>query len=253
MFIRNERSIKEFMQLYPIVSALVIINLFLWLIRNLLGLPIGWDIYHWGIGSNFLIAMGEYWRLVTPIFLHADLIHVLFNSFSLVLFGPALEHMLGKFKFIFAYLGAGIIANIATYFLGPINYLHLGASGAVFGLFGIYAFMVSFRKNMIDQGSSQIVMIILFISLAMTFLRSGINVYAHIFGFIGGFIIAPLVLANVRPYSPWRNRRRYEDDGSIQFDPNRWNKKRRFPKAIRKNIFWIILGVLVIFGLLSRF
>ncbi|WP_067730266.1 rhomboid family intramembrane serine protease [Oceanobacillus damuensis] len=253
MFIRNERSVKEFMQFYPIVSAFVIINLILWFIRNFLGLQIGWDIYHWGIGSNLLIEMGEYWRLVTPIFLHADLMHVLFNSFSLVLFGPALEQMLGKYKFILAYLGAGIIANIATYFLGPISYLHLGASGAVFGLFGIYAFMVSFRKNLIDQGSSQIIMIILAVSLAMTFLRSGINIYAHIFGFIGGFVIAPLILFNVRAYSPWRMRRSYQDDDSIQFDPNRWNRKRRIPYALRKNIFWIILGILVVFGLLSRF
>ncbi|MGJ9459411.1 rhomboid family intramembrane serine protease [Oceanobacillus sp. CF4.6] len=254
MFIRNERSIKEFMQYYPIVSTIVVINLFLWLIRNLLGLQIGWDIYQWGIGSNFLIEMGEYWRLVTPIFLHADLMHVLFNSFSLVLFGPALEQMLGKYKFLLAYLGTGIIANIATYFLEPLSYVHLGASGAVFGLFGIYAFMAFFRKNLIDHGSSQIVLTILGISLLMTFLRSNINVYAHLFGLIGGLAIAPLILSKVEPYSPWRNIRksRYQEDDSIQFNPNRWNNKRRIPTALRKNIFWIILGVLVIFGLLSR-
>lgn len=255
MFTRNETSIKEFMRFYPIVSTLVIINLLLWLIINFLGLPFGKEFYQWGIGSNYLIAIGDYWRLVTPIFLHGDLMHVLFNSFSLVLFGPALEQMLGKYKFLFAYFGAGIIGNIATYYLGPINYLHLGASGAIFGLFGIYAFMVSFRKNLMDHGSSQIVITILVISLVMTFMRSGVNVYAHLFGFIGGFVIAPLILSNVRPYSPWRNTRRTryrDDDGSIQFDPNRWNKKRLIPPAIKKNIFWIILGVLVVFGLLGR-
>lgn len=254
LFIRNERSLKEFIQLYPVISTLIMIHLILWLIINFLQLPIGREIYQWGVGSNLMIYLGDYWRFVTPIFLHGDLMHALFNSFSLALFGPALEQMLGKFKFLLAYFGAGIIGNIATYMFEDFSYLHLGASGAVFGLFGIYAFMVSFRKHLIDQGSSQIVMTILIIGLAMTFLRSNINIYAHIFGFIGGFAIAPLVLINVQSYSPWRRRRsRYDDDDSIQFDPNRWNKKRRIPPRLKKNIIWIVLGILVLLGILSRF
>jgi len=253
VFIRNERSIKEFRQSYPIVFWLVIIHLALWLIIDFLQLAIGAQIYQWGIGVNFLISLGEYWRLVTPIFLHGDLMHAVFNSFSLVLFGPALEQMLGKWKFIFAYFGAGIIGNIATYIFGPLEYAHLGASGAIFGLFGIYAFMIAFRKHLIDQGSSQIVMPILVIALLMTFLRSGINIYAHVFGFIGGFVLAPLVLNNVRPYSPWAQRRRYYNDSEIQFDPNRLRKKRIIPPKIRKNLIWIIIGVLAVLGILSRF
>jgi len=209
----------------------------------------------WGVGNNFLISIGEYWRLVTPIFLHGDLMHALFNSFSLVLFGPALEQMLGKTKFMIGYFGAGIIANIASYILEPPSYTHLGASGAIFGLFGIYIFMTVFRKHLIDYQSSQIIKTILIIGLIMTFLRSNINVYGHIFGFVGGFIIAPLILSNVQPYSPWRNtrRRRYNDDDEIQFDPNRWNKKQLIPQKLKKNAFWIILGILVLLGLWSRF
>ncbi|PAV30707.1 rhomboid family intramembrane serine protease [Virgibacillus profundi] len=252
MFIRNERSLKEFIQFYPIVSSLVIIHLFLWLIINFLQLPFGLELYQWGVGINLLTHNGEYWRLITSIFLHGDLMHALFNSFALVLFGPALEQMLGRFKFIIAYFGAGIAGNIATYAFEPTAfYMHLGASGAIFGLFGIYVFMIAFRKSLIDQANSQIVMTIFIIGLIMTFLRSNINISAHIFGFFGGFIIAPLVLSNVRPFSPWRNRR-YRDDDSIQFDPNRW-KKRRIPSKLKKNIFWIILGILVVLGLLSRF
>src|SRR5699024_2025421 len=145
----------------------------------------------------------------------------LFNSFALVLFGPALEQMLGKLKFIAAFLGAGLIGNLATFLLGPALYSHVGASGAIYGLFGIYAFMFAFLKHLIDPSSSQFINIILVLVLIMTFVRSGINVYAHVFGFIGGFALAPLVLNSVRPYTPWL-RWGYVADESVRFDPNRW-------------------------------
>lgn len=252
MFIRTERSIKEFIQFYPIVAGIIIIHLVLWLITDLLQTPIGMLIDSWGIGSNYYISQGQYWRLITSIFLHAGLMHALFNSFSLVLFGPALEQMLGKTKFLIAYIGAGLIGNIATYFLAPgIGYSYVGASGAIFGLFGIYVFMVAFRKHLIDQASSQIIMTIFIIGLVMTFIQTGINIYAHLFGFIGGFALAPLVLTNVQPYSPSRNRR-YRNDDSVQFNPNRW-KKRWIPKKVYSNLLWIILGVLILLGLVGRF
>lgn len=206
MFVRTEKSIKEFMRYYPIVSALVIIHLVLWLISDFISLPFGTLIEDWGKGVNYLIGQGEYWRLLTSIFLHVGLMHAIFNSFALVLFGPALEQMLGKYKFIFAYLVAGLAGNVATYYLGPTLYAYVGASGAIYGLFGIYIFMVAFRKHLIDQANSQIVMIIFIVGLVMTFIQPGINMYAHIFGFIGGIALGPIVLINAQPFSLRRNK-----------------------------------------------
>ncbi|SHG32142.1 rhomboid family intramembrane serine protease [Ornithinibacillus halophilus] len=246
MFIRTEKSIKEFMHYYPIVSGLIIIHLALWLLDFFLPVNI------WGGGNTYLVSEGQYWRLVTPIFLHVDLMHALFNSFALVLFGPALEQMLGKGKFLFAYLGAGIIGNLGTQLIeGSTWYGHVGASGAIYGLFGIYVFMVVFRKDLIDQANAQIVVTIFIIGLIMTFLTDRINQSGHVFGFIGGFALAPIVLSKARAFSHWRNRRRVDDD-QISFDPNRWNK-RRVPKNFKKNILWIVLGGLVLIGLLARF
>jgi len=255
MFIRTERSIQEFIRFYPVVSVIVFINLLLWLMIDVLQLQVGHSLYHFGVGHNYSVSYGEYWRLVTPIFLHAGLSHVLFNSFALVLFGPALETMIGKVRFIFIYFLTGIIGNVGTYIIDPMSTIpHLGASGAIYGLFGIYIYMAIFRKDLIDTGSAQIIKIIFIIGLITTFIQPNINIAAHIFGFIGGFALGPIALRHAQPFFLVRNRvRRAEHNDDVQFNPNRWQKKRMIPTAVRKNMLWIILGILVIFGIIGRF
>lgn len=253
---RTERSVKDFVYFYPIVSTIIIVNLLLWFIVYVLPFKFGASLYFWGAGHNFSVyEFGEYRRFITPIFLHGDLMHTLFNSFALVLFGPALEQMLGKTKFMIAYLVMGIIGNVGTYLIEPMSMtFHIGASGAIYGIFGLYIFMVYFRKDLIDPGSAQIVTTIFVIGLVMTFIQPGINISAHVFGFIGGVAIGPLLLKNAQPFSVYRNKRRTTNSGGVQFDPNRWNRKRRFkmPPKVKENLIWIIIGGLVILGLLGK-
>lgn len=256
MFIRNERSIKDFMRFYPLVSSLVIIYFGLWAWIDLLHLPFSEHLRLLGIGQNYAVSEGQYWRILTATFLHANFTHVLFNSFSLILFGPALEQMLGKFKFIFIYFGAGIIGNIATYVVDPTSFqLHLGASGAIYGLFGVYLFIVLFKKHLIDQQNSQIVSIIFIAGVVMTFIQPNINIYAHIFGAVGGFLLTPIVLTDrVLPFSMDRNNRKHRvvpDAREVVFDPNRWQKKKRI--RFNPKIIWTILIILVLLGLFSNF
>src|SRR5690625_2151011 len=98
MFFRIERSVKEFLKKYTIVSSIAFINLVRCFMVSFFKLPLSLKLYDLGIGHILSVfLLNEYWRLFTPIFLHADLIHVVFNTFSLVLFGPALENMIGKF------------------------------------------------------------------------------------------------------------------------------------------------------------
>lgn len=77
--------------------------------------------------------------------------------------------MLGKGKFIAFYLLGGIIANVATLLLRPEIYLHLGASGAIFAIFGLYFYMVFLRPDLLDAANSQVILTILVIGLVMTF------------------------------------------------------------------------------------
>ncbi|WP_026688737.1 rhomboid family intramembrane serine protease [Alteribacter aurantiacus] len=255
MFIRNE-SFQSYTRSYPIVTGLIAIHILLFLWMNIFPTLGGNFIYTRGVGYNLFVMMGEYWRLVTPIFLHVSPMHMLFNSFSLFLFGPALEQMLGKSKFIVAYLLTGILANIATLMIGGVEYPpHLGASGAIYGLFGLYLYMVLQRKDLIDSSNGQLVITILFIGLIMTFLNPQINIYAHVFGLIAGLALGPLILQNVQPFNPWaaaaRRRERLDDD-EIGFDPDRWGKKAR-NKGRTQKILFAIIGVLVVIGILSRF
>ena len=125
MFIRTE-SFSQYIRLYPVVTALLIINIVIHIVTML---PfIGKPLLYSGAGANYLIAEGEWWRLVTPMFLHWGLMHLLFNMFSLFIFGPELEKLAGKLRFLNIYVLAGLFGNIATFFLSPI----LQASSSAF-------------------------------------------------------------------------------------------------------------------------
>ncbi|WP_059105957.1 rhomboid family intramembrane serine protease [Shouchella shacheensis] len=249
MFIRNE-TFSSFTRGYPVITVILALNIFLHIWGMFL--PFGNGLRNWGIGFNLAVSNGEYWRLVSPIFLHNGLGHLLFNSFALVIFAPALEKMLGRVKFATVYLLAGVLANVATFYLeGPIYY-HLGASGAIFGLFGIYVYMLLNRKDLLDAQSSQLVMMIVVISLIMTFVNPGINIIAHVFGLASGAVLAPLFLRNARPFYAMRSssRRTYIDDDEVSFNPNRWKNQGR-NKKIQKLIL-IVLGVLFVIGFIAR-
>lgn len=190
MFTRTE-SFREFIRFYPVVSIIIAIHFLLYLFTALPIFPNFWFKATFS-GVNLYIMEGEYWRLFTPIFMHGGFTHVLFNSFSLVLFGPALERLLGKGKFLLVYLVSGILANVATLLLEPLTYVHVGSSGAIFGLFGYYISMILFRKHMLSQQNSQIILIICALSLVMTFIQPNINITAHIFGLLGGFLLGAI-------------------------------------------------------------
>lgn len=191
MFTRTE-SFRDFVRFYPIVTFIIFIHILLYLATTVPVFPSRY-LFELLSGVNLFIVNGEYWRLVTPVFIHAGFAHMLFNSFSLVLFGPALEQLMGRTKFILLYLTTGIAANIATLALEPLTYTHVGSSGAIFGLFGFYIAIIVFRKAMLSRENSQTIMTIAIIGVVMTFVQSNINITAHIFGMIAGFLIGAAI------------------------------------------------------------
>lgn len=241
MFTRTE-SFRDFIRLYPIVSIIISIHLGLYLLTILPIFPNYWFSENLS-GVNLYIMEGEYWRLITPIFMHGGFPHVLFNSFSLVLFGPALERMLGSGRFLLIYLLSGLIANVATLLLQPLTYTHVGSSGAIFGLFGYYLAIIMFRKHMLSKQNSQIILTLCVISVIMTFLQPNINITAHLFGLLGGYLLGAIPYFNKKDFSE-----------SIQGTAN-WasNKKKSISyQSPVKIIIWAAIIIIAILGLLSQ-
>lgn len=131
------------------------------------------------------VAEGQWYRLLTSMFLHGSLVHILFNMLSLWWIGGPLEAALGRARFITLYLVSGLAGSALTYLLAPPNQPSLGASGAVFGLFGATAVLMK-RLNY----DMRPVLILLAINLIFTF-SPGFNIswQAHIGGLVAGVVI----------------------------------------------------------------
>jgi membrane associated rhomboid family serine protease len=250
LFIRNE-NFRQFTHYYPVVSILLTVNTALFILTYL---PFVGDlIYALGIGHNAAIKQGQIWRLFTSIFLHEGLMHFLFNTFALFIFAPALERILGRLKFIALYLFAGVVGNIATLLLGHDIIAYLGASGSLYGLLGLYLYMVLFRKDLIDPASGQVVTVMLVIGLVYTILWPNINLYAHLFGFLGGLALGPLYFKGQMKYftlTPSARTESERDPFEIRFDPNRWQKKRQWKHWLKYGLIGLFI-LLVVIGLLT--
>ncbi len=128
-------------------------------------------------------------------------------------------------------------------------YTHLGASGAIYGLLGLYLYIFINRKDLMDRNNGQIVITILIIGIIMTFVHSNINILAHLFGLLSGAALAPIFLIGVKPN--YMQRSSYTEPNEPVFNPNRWQKSARNKQMLKKGL-WIGLAVLIIAGILSR-
>ncbi|WP_066060027.1 rhomboid family intramembrane serine protease [Robertmurraya korlensis] len=241
MFIRTE-SFKEFTRYYPIITGIILIHIVLYILMVLPFFP-GGLIFESFAGVNLYIMEGEFWRLVTPMFLHSGFPHLLFNSFSLVLFGPGLEHILGRKRFITLYLSTGILANVATLLLKPLTYTHVGSSGAIFGLFGIYLAMIFFRKEMLSRENTQVVLAIVVIGVIMTFVNANVNVTAHIFGLLSGLILGSFAIDRGRELTSSFQRVTKRTFTSHSHSSKKWSPT---------SIMLALLLILALIGLISR-
>ena len=134
------------------------------------------------------VRAGQYYRLLTGIFVHAGLLHLLCNCYSLYIIGSQIESFLGKAKYAVIYMFSGLCGSLLSITLSG-NVASVGASGAIFGLMGaLLYFGYHYRVYLGNVVKSQIVPLIL-VNLGFGFLAQGIDNAAHIGGLVGGAII----------------------------------------------------------------
>jgi membrane associated rhomboid family serine protease len=136
------------------------------------------------------IAMGQYWRLVSPMFLHAGIIHIAMNMYGLWLFGRILEDEMGSVRMLVIYFLSGIAGNAASFAFGP-NTVSIGASGAIYGLLGAFvAYNYQRRHLRFFRARLQAVMPWVVLNFVLSFSIPFIDWRAHLGGFVAGILAA---------------------------------------------------------------
>lgn len=187
----NKRD--KYMMLTNILIAvnLLVFLISAWISKNIFDIDI-YTLIIMGAKVNSLIDKGQVWRLITCAFLHGGLIHIFFNMYALKILGPEIEYVYGKVKYLVIYLLSAIAASIFSYIFGPQS-VSVGASGAIFGLFGaMLIFGIKHRKQMGKAYMMNILQVI-FVNVIIGISSSNIDNAAHFGGLIVGALIALLL------------------------------------------------------------
>lgn len=182
----NEKVEKVFKPKYPIITyILILLNVFMYIIPILCNKE-QTILEQFCIFGDY-VRSGEYYRLLTGTFLHANIIHLFCNMYALYILGTQLESFVGKIKFLIIYIFSALTGSLLSLiFLN--NGISIGASGAIFGLTGaLIYFGLHYRVYLGSVVKTNLIPIIV-LNLSLGFMMKGIDNWAHIGGLIGGIL-----------------------------------------------------------------
>lgn len=197
--IEKDTDIKEMLDFFIpkegfyITPILINLNLFVFIAMVIAGFGFvsfkGEDLLNWGANFRPVTTNGQWWRLLTNTFMHGGLMHILANMYGLLFVGIFLEPLLGKTKYLLIYLTTGILASVASIWWYDAT-VSVGASGAIFGLYGFFLASLLLKVFPPDFGKAFLTSTLVFVgfNLLMGF-TGGIDNAAHIGGLISGFVI----------------------------------------------------------------
>jgi len=204
---------KEFL----ITPLLLDINILIFALMAISGvnilLPDTQSLLSWGANFRPLTLDGEWWRLITNCFLHIGIFHLLMNMYALLYIGVLLEPLLGKIRFLSAYLLTGITASVASLWWHGLT-VSAGASGAIFGMYGVFLAMLT--TNLIEKTARKALLtsIAVFVGYNLLFgLKGGIDNAAHIGGLLGGIIIGYAFFPSLK--KPQENKLKFTTIGFV--------------------------------------
>lgn len=139
-----------------------------------------------GAKVNSLIQNGEYYRLITCMFLHGGVIHLALNMYALYAIGPLIENIFGRKKYLAIYFISGILSSMLSFIMSTS--VSIGASGAIFGLLGASLVFAVKMKNRIGKEFMVNIITVIGINLFIGFSMPNVDNYGHVGGLIGGVI-----------------------------------------------------------------
>ncbi len=201
----------------PWVSYLLLgANILVWVVMVAFGVeamePSAEALLEWGGNLGLLTMHGQWWRLLTAMFLHAGLVHLAFNGYFLWVIGRVTELVFGPLAYALIYFGSGLIASMVSLYWQP-DVVSVGASGALFGVFGAFLGITLRRRDRLPPEFVKQVrrnaFILIGINLAIGLGVPNIDMAAHIGGLAGGFGIGWLLarLVEKPSRSPAEHRR----------------------------------------------
>lgn len=187
---KYEKSIKR--KPTPAIILVVTINVIIFLTQYVVG-----DAFtESGYMDSSLIRNGDYFRVITAMFLHANITHLFSNMVLLYFLGEMIEHLIGTAKTGIIYLLSGVLGNVVSYcyhvYVIGEDYTALGASGAVYGLIGVVVFLTIIKWEGLNIPLKRMVIMVAY-CLYSSIVGSQIDVGAHIGGLIAGFILAAIL------------------------------------------------------------
>ncbi len=192
--------INEFNK-YRITYSIIILNLIVYIFSSLfsqdiIDMDMQTLVNMGALYGPFTVLKGEWWRLFTAMFLHAGMTHLLMNMFSLYIIGRGVEMYFDMKSYLSIYLFSGLLGGLASLYVHPVS-VGIGASGAIFGVFGALAGFFLAHREKIQEHTKAFMKdfaIIIGINLVIGFSIPSVDVSAHVggllVGFIGGFALS---------------------------------------------------------------
>lgn len=201
LFVRYE-NLKSYLRYYPITSILFVANLVMFLVLSFNGGSTHNEtLVKYGALTN-IDNYNEWWRYISSIFIHAGFSHLLFNNFALLVFAPPLERLLGAWRYTLVYMLSGILGNLFTvahYNRTGEVLISMGASGAIYGIYGAFLYIALLQRQSMDDSSRKTVYGILILGIIVSLASNqNINWVAHFGGLVGGFFIYGLMARVMR-------------------------------------------------------
>lgn len=193
-------KIKNFYTKSKVTAILLIIMILYFILMTLSGGTTNTAILlrYGAMFRPYVTAYNEYYRFITSIFIHIGFTHMLFNGYALYVFGSQIEWLMGSAKYLLFFLLTGIGGNIVTFLFSP-DTVSAGASGSLFGLLGVFLYLIHRRPHMMTPQGRKSILQLLGINLLITVAVPNISISAHLGGLVFGYLLSYLFKPGDRP------------------------------------------------------